>query len=191
MISTICCNRTSTAPSCWVGAERGFVVLAEPWQAYAWQRAALCRGAIAPTDDEFSSTLIRRVMESGEPILTKNVQDDARFELSQSIILHDIRSVIAVPLVARGELQGAIYVDTRASVRFFGEDDLRLLQAMASQAAMAIRSTRLYEDTVQSNAELQKALSQLREAQDQLLQAERLAAVGRLAAGVLTNCAAP
>lgn len=175
-----------------VGAERGFVVLAEPGQAVRLAAARrYAAGAIAPTDDEFSSTLIRRVMESGEPILTKNVQDDARFELSQSIILHDIRSVIAVPLVARGELQGAIYVDTRASVRFFGEDDLRLLQAMASQAAMAIRSTRLYEDTVQSNAELQKALSQLREAQDQLLQAERLAAVGRLAAGVAHELRSP
>ena len=119
------------------------------------------------------------------------MQDDARFELSQSIILHDIRSVIAVPLIARGELQGAIYVDTRASVRFFSEDDLRLLQAMASQAATAIRGARLHEDTVRSNGELQKALAQLRETQDQLLQAERLAAVGRLAASVAHELRSP
>jgi signal transduction histidine kinase len=175
-----------------VRAERGFAVLVEPGG--GWHIAAARRfsaGEVAPTDEAFSSSLVERVMQSGEPILTKNVQDDGRFELTQSIILHDIRSVIAVPLLARGELQGAIYVDTRASVRFFSEDDLRLLQAMASQAAMAIRGARLYEDTVRSNSELQAALGQLREAQDQLLQSERLAAVGRLAASVAHELRSP
>ena len=175
-----------------VQAERGFAVLMGADGAYHIAAARqFAAGEVAPTDEAFSSSLVERVMHSGEPILTKNVQDDGRFELTQSIILHDIRSVIAVPLLARGELQGAIYVDTRASVRFFSEGDLCLLQAMANQAAMAIRGARLYEDTVRSNNELQTALAQLREAQDQLLQAERLAAVGRLAASVAHELRSP
>ncbi len=66
--------------------------------------------------------------------------------------MQNIRSVLAAPLIARAELQGAIYVDTRLSARPFGEAELRLLQAMASQAAMAIRGARLYEDVRESNA---------------------------------------
>ncbi|HHX65465.1 MAG TPA: GAF domain-containing protein [Chloroflexi bacterium] len=168
-----------------VGAERGFVVLSRPEGGYYVAAARrFSAGEVAETDDAFSSSLIERVMARREPILTKNVQMDDRFELTQSIVVQNIRSVIAVPLVARSELLGAIYVDTRLGTRLFGEDELRLLEAMASQAAMAIRGAKLYDDMCRSNEQLRAALDQLRDAQTQLVQAERLAAVGRLAAGV-------
>jgi signal transduction histidine kinase len=168
-----------------VGAERGFVALVGPDGGY-YTATARRFGAhdVQETDEAFSSSLVNRVMERREPILTTNIQDDGRFELTQSIIVQRIRSVLAVPLIARGELQGAIYVDTRMSIRPFSEADLRLLQAMASQAAMAIRSARLYDDVRASNAQLNQMVSELRETQAQLVQAERLAAVGRLATSV-------
>ncbi len=168
-----------------VRAERGFVVVGEGPQSYYLGAARrYTSGDAEPTNDMFSSSLIRKVMTTLDPILTTNVQADARFELSQSIIMQDIRSVLAVPLVARGELQGAVYVDTRMSARNFDERDLHLLQGMASQAAMAIRGARLFDDVRVSNEQLQKTVDELREAQAQLVQAERLAAVGRLAASV-------
>jgi len=132
-----------------------------------------------------------RVLDSREPILTTNVQSDERFELSQSIIIQDIRSVIAVPLVARGDLLGALYVDTRMSTRQFDEAGLNLLETMASQAAMAIRSARLFEDVRHSNLQLHQALKELREAQAQVVASERLAAVGRLAASVAHELRSP
>lgn len=173
-----------------VGAERGFLVLADP--PGEDHIAAARRFAQNETsDDAFSTSLVNRVMESRKPILTTNVQNDGRFELTQSIIVQDIRSVLAVPLIARGELQGAIYVDTRMSVHPFGNGDLGLLQAMASQAAMAIRSARLYEDARESNQQLTCTLAELRETQEQLVQAERLAAVGRLATSVAHELRSP
>ena len=175
-----------------VGAERGFVALARPDAGYY---TAIARRfgerEVEQTDEASSSSLVNRVMERREPILTTNIQDDGRFELTQSIIVQHIRSVLAVPLIARGELQGAIYVDTRMSMRPFGEAELRLLQAMASQAAMAIRSARLYDDVRASNAQLNQTVTELRETQAQLVQAERLAAVGRLAASVAQQIGTP
>ncbi|MHB0856190.1 MAG: sensor histidine kinase [Anaerolineae bacterium] len=168
-----------------VGAERGIVVACPDGDECSISAALNCSESdVEPTEEAFSSSLLARVLETRSPILTTNIQEDGRFELTQSIITQQIRSVLAVPLVSRGELQGAIYVDTRMSVRHFDESELRLLQAMASQAAMAIRSTRLYEQVRASNEELQHTLGELRETQDQLVQAERLAAVGRLAASV-------
>jgi signal transduction histidine kinase len=168
-----------------VGAERGYVVLARPDGGYYVAAARrFSSGEATETDEALSSSLIDRVMARREPILTRNVQMDDRFELTQSIVVQKIHSVIAVPLVARSELLGAIYVDTQLSTGLFGEDELRLLEAMASQAAMAIRGAKLYDDMCRSNEQLRTALGQLRDAQNQLVQAERLAAVGRLAAGV-------
>ncbi len=175
-----------------VKGERGFVVLGENGDHY---RVAAARRFdetdIQPDSGLYSTTLVRRVMTTREPILTTNIQTDERFELSQSIILQDIRSVLAVPLVARGELQGAVYVDTRMSERHFTEADLRLLEAMASQAAMAIRAARLTETLRENNAQLERAIRELRETQEQLVQAERLAAVGRLAASVAHELRTP
>jgi len=175
-----------------VGGERGFVVLADSPPDFQIRAARRFRsGEVEPTDESLSTTLVRRVMDTREPILTTNVKTDGRFAVSQSIILQDIRSVLAVPLIARGDLQGAIYVDTRMSIRHFDDDDLKLLQAMASQAALAIRAARLLEDLRQSNQQLQQTLDELQRAQDQLVQAERLAAVGRLAASVAHELRSP
>ncbi len=165
-----------------VGAERGYVVLVND----QGERDIAAARHFDPEnpDDAYSTSLVCKVIESGAPILTTNVQDDGRFELSQSIISQQIRSVLAVPLTALGQCLGAIYVDTLISERFFGEPDLHLLQAMSSQAALAIRNARLYQDAVDSNERLQAAMQELKETQEQLVQAERLAAVGRLSASV-------
>jgi signal transduction histidine kinase len=168
-----------------VGGERGFVVLLdEDGNSFVAAARRFSEGEVTSTENAFSSSLMERVMARREPILTTNVQTDGRFELSQSIIMQDIRSVLAVPLVANSVLQGAIYVDTRISCSPFGPEDQRVLQAMASQAGMAIRSARLYSDVTRSNERLRAALDELHETQAQLIQAERLAAVGRLAASV-------
>jgi signal transduction histidine kinase len=175
-----------------VRAERGFVVLLrETGDRYLAAARQFAQGEVGQAEEAFSSSLVTQVLSSREPILTTNVQADERYALSQSIILQDIRSVLAVPLIARGELLGAIYVDTRMATRPFNDNDLRLLQAMASQAAMAIRGARLYQDVLASNNQLQQALQELRETQDQLVQAERLAAVGRLAASVAHELRSP
>lgn len=167
-----------------VGAERGFVVLSTPGGAYSIAASKqMSTESLAPSGT-LSSSLLARVIEERQAVLTTNVQEDDRFDLTQSIIMQQIRSVLAVPLVAQGELVGAIYVDTQINERLFSESDLSLLEAMASQAAIAIRNARLYADTLESNQRLRLALRELEETQQQLVQAERLAAVGRLAASV-------
>jgi signal transduction histidine kinase len=175
-----------------VGAERGFVVLARPsGEPYI---AAARHGASrdpAHASDGFSTTLVNRVLHDRLPVLTTNIQEDDRYELSQSIIIQQIRSVLAVPLVACGEMVGVLYVDTCLSERLFDEPDLRILQAVASQTAMAIRNAKLYQDVMESNARLRAALHELRDTQEQLVQAERLAAVGRLAASVAHELRSP
>lgn len=176
-----------------VGAERGFLVLWEEGQddfdvAVARQFA---RGEVDDAQIEISHGVIRRVLASHEPVVTTNAQEDPRFQTSHSIIAYQIRSVLAAPLVAKEDLIGAIYVDTRLSSRLFGESDMALLSAMANQAAVAIQLARLYADLQTRNLELREALYELQEAQDELIRAERLSLVGRMAASIIHDLKNP
>jgi signal transduction histidine kinase len=140
---------------------------------------------------EISHGVIRRVLASREPVVTTNAQEDPRFETSHSIIAYQIRSVLAAPLQAKEELIGAIYVDTRLSSRLFDESDLALLSALANQAAVAIQLARLYEDLQARNRELRDALRELQETQDELIRAERLSVVGRMASSIIHDLKNP
>jgi signal transduction histidine kinase len=176
-----------------VSAERGFLVLWDPDRdsfdvAVARQFA---RGEVDDAQIEISHGVIRRVLASREPVVTTNAQEDPRFQASHSIVTYQIRSVLAAPLTAKAELIGAIYVDTRLSARLFDEGDLALLSAMANQAAVAIQLARLYENLQARNRELQEALRELQETQDELIRAERLSLVGRMASSIIHDLKNP
>jgi signal transduction histidine kinase len=176
-----------------VGAERGFLVLWDPvsddFEVPVARR--FDHGEVDSGQLEISHGVIRRVLARREPVVTTNAQEDPRFQTSHSIITYQIRSVLAAPMIAKEELIGAIYVDTRLSSRLFGETDLALLVGMANQAAVAIQLARLYEDLQARNRELQEALRELQETQDELIRAERLSVVGRMAASIIHDLKNP
>lgn len=176
-----------------VGAERGFLVLCDPERDDLNVPVArqFSQGEVDSTQIEISHQIVRRVLASREPVVTTNAQEDPRFQTSHSIIAYQIRSVLAVPMLAKEECIGAIYVDTRLSSRLFGKDDLALLVAMANQAAVAIQLARLYEDLQTRNRELQEAMRELQETQDELIRAERLTLMGRMASSIVHDLKNP
>ncbi|MBI2162455.1 MAG: GAF domain-containing protein, partial [Candidatus Rokubacteria bacterium] len=84
------------------------------------------------------------------PIATPNPLTDARItltpELRARIEAASYRSVLALPLLVKDTLIGGIAIGDRDG-RAFSEDDLRLAQAFANHAAMALESARLFEET--------------------------------------------
>ncbi|MBE0606655.1 MAG: histidine kinase, partial [Deltaproteobacteria bacterium] len=83
----------------------------------------------------------------------------------------------AVPLVVKGEARGAIYVDNLFLERPITEEDIQLLTMFASNACLAMENASLYES-------LEDALETVRTTQDQLMQSEKLMALGEMAARI-------
>ena len=127
-------------------AERGFLMLRGQDGklsiriARNWEQESL-----DPSEFAISRTVIDRVAETGDPILTTNAQEDPRFGGHQSIIAYNLRSILCVPLKVKGELTGVIYADNRIRSGIFTEADRDLLLAFANQAAVAIENARLFE----------------------------------------------
>jgi signal transduction histidine kinase len=131
------------------GAERGFLMLVEDGVDNLSLRAArnIDRETLEQKDLKVSQTIIRRVLESGAGLVSTDAQKDPRFAGQDSIVFFALRSVLCAPLRARGEIIGVIYVDNRAQIGLFTGEDLDLLNAFATQAAIAIENARLYTRT--------------------------------------------
>jgi signal transduction histidine kinase len=152
------------------GAERGFLMLLEGEQGELSLRAGrdIDHATLERKDMEVSRTIIRSVVEQGVGVLSTDAQKDPRFSDGDSIVILALRSVMCAPLRTRGQIIGVVYVDNRAKSGIFTTGDLDLLNAFASQAAVAIENARLYTQTDQALAERVAELEILSEIDQQL-----------------------
>ena len=91
-----------------------------------------------------SKTVIKQVVATRKAVVSTDASLDDRFKGQQSVILQNLRSIIAVPLVTKGEVIGAVYVDNPFRAAIFEEKDKEFLQAIADLAAIAIDNARAY-----------------------------------------------
>jgi adenylate cyclase len=127
-------------------ASRGFIVLVDP--ADGSLSVQIARGESDPEKArQFlgSRTVIEQVVKSGQAVVATDASLDDRFKGQQSVILQNLRSIIAVPLVTKGKVIGAVYVDNPFRASIFEEKDKEFLQAISDLAAMAIDNARQYE----------------------------------------------
>src|SRR4051812_4550775 len=93
------------------------------------------------------------------------------------------RSILVVPMLRDEVAIGAIAV-MRLEPQLFPKPQVELLKTFAGQAVIAIENTRLFAEVQERTRQLSQSLEDLRAAQDSLVQTEKLAALGRLVAGV-------
>jgi len=146
-------------------AERGFLMLRDPGGGLSMQAArGMARSDLDQDEFAFSKTVVKTAIDLGEPVLTTNAQNDARFAGVASVVGFHFRSILCAPLKLRDELIGVIYVDNRALSEVFQEDDKRLIAAFADQAAVAIDNARLIDNLKSTNEELADANAKLENA---------------------------
>src|SRR5438128_12553984 len=127
-------------------AARGFIVLVDPLDGSL--SVQMARGEADPEKArQFlgSRTVIEHVVKTGQAVLSTDASLAARFKGRQSVILQNLRSIIAVPLVTKGKVIGAVYVDNPFRASIFEEKDKEFLQAISDLAAIAIDNARQYE----------------------------------------------
>ena len=88
----------------------------------------------------YSRMIVDRVRREKKPVLMLDTLNEESSELSESMKLMQIRSVMCVPLISRSKIRGVIYVDTVNEPNGFRKDDLSLLTALSSPTAVVIES---------------------------------------------------
>jgi serine phosphatase RsbU (regulator of sigma subunit) len=149
-----------------LGPEEAVIFLKRPHGGV--ERAASRRLPSARGDFFFSRSLESEVAEKGQAALVLDAQTDARFAAAESILSSGVRSLIAAPLLDSSGSQGMIVLSSRIHVRRFAEQDLELLTALGSVAALRIRNLSLAEEGARRRA-LEKEMAIAREIQLTLL----------------------
>jgi PAS domain S-box-containing protein len=146
------------------------------------QTLQLLGEVIASTPRRVGEGLAGEVFRSGEPKLVPVVaEEDIKYLRSTDYGLFleriGLASILVVPLRAPDGIIGTLSL-SRASVGHpYNLEDQTLLQSLADQASLAIANARLYRD-------LENALRQEQAAREQLILAERHAALSRMVASV-------
>ena len=160
-------------------ASNWFVLLHDP------SAGALRAAACDPEHEEFMRGIELRL---DQPSLSADVVRHRRAMQAQEPRLSEVgarllidhfhqRAVLVVPLVAHDEVLGVVVLDDTRRARVFSEAEMERTTGVCQQIALALLSARLYED-------LRKSYAELARAQAELIERERLAALGEMAASV-------
>ena len=126
----------------WTGVERGLLLLRAPDGGLVPRVARnLARRDLRGEQLALSMGLAKRAMEERQAVCATDAYAQVG-DLHASVHALRLRSVLAVPLVARGDVLGVVYLDDRVRRGAFGDAELGWVRLVASQAALAIADAR-------------------------------------------------
>jgi serine phosphatase RsbU (regulator of sigma subunit)/pSer/pThr/pTyr-binding forkhead associated (FHA) protein len=132
-------------------ADRAFIILADAEnESKLLPKVIKTRRAQDESTARFSRRIVNRCLETAQALLSEDASADKRFDLSQSIADCRIRSVMCAPLTVRstGKAFGVIQLDSQDRHKKFTQDDLKLLMAVAGQAAIGLDNATLHDQMV-------------------------------------------
>ncbi len=96
-----------------------------------------------------SHSIIRHVLDGGDPLLVQDARADERFVASESLVLSGMQSAMCAPLRAQERIFGLLYVDNLSKRGMFTQEDLNVFSVIASQAGLAIDHVRARKEVAQ------------------------------------------
>lgn len=130
-------------------------------------RGAWLEGRVVPEHDPVFSAM----QAEAQTVLLRGVEQGLWVESLESLPL----DILCVPLVRREEMLGLLVVLNQAGR--LDEDTVPLVEHIAATVVIAVHNAQLYQD-------LEAFADEIERSQSQLIQAEKMAAVGRLAASL-------
>jgi diguanylate cyclase (GGDEF)-like protein len=123
-------------------AERGYLVLINQDDNELDFRIRQDRHGIQLNEpgEQISHTIFEEAIKTKKSLVIANAYTDSEFQSADSVVALKLQSVMCVPLISRGKVIGAIYLENRSEAAVFTEDDLKPLEYFAAQAAISIEN---------------------------------------------------
>jgi PAS domain S-box-containing protein len=143
------------------GADRGLLILShgDDYRIEAEARADGERIVLHDVTSARSATpesIVRYVMRSQECVILDDATKQNLFSEDPYLALRQPRSILCLPLIRQGTLVGLLYLENALASHVFTPDRARLLELVASQAAISLENTRLYGDLHEREAKVRR-----------------------------------
>ena len=184
------------------GAQRAILVLAEEGGLVIVAESTagveeISMLSLSPVEScpRLPASIVNYAARMGVDVVIDNAAVDERFLTDPYVQRMQPASVMCAPLANQGKLIGVLYLEHSPATGVFSRQRVEMVRVMAGQAAIAIENARFYRDLDnrvnertrelhESNDELSRTLTRLRETQRQLVAHEKLAAMAGLTAGI-------
>ncbi len=100
---------------------------------------------VTSTELPVGSSIAGSVAQTGKPVMIENIETDPDFKRTAKEH-YESKSLLSVPLQVKGSVIGVINLTDKIDGEKFTEEDLKLLTALASQAAIAIDDAQHFEE---------------------------------------------
>jgi C4-dicarboxylate-specific signal transduction histidine kinase len=122
---------------------------------------------------------------SNKPFFVKRIRlDRIPIEERQYVKAFNLKSILILPLILKGENIGYFDLFNGDKELIVSKEQISQLSILAEQLAGIIYSSNLYKELQSQKQQLEITLTELRSTQEQLVEAERSAALGQLISGV-------
>ena len=113
--------------------------------------------------NNYSRTIVERAMREGRAIMMSDTGVEDEGDLSESIKLMQIKSILCVPLLSNSKIQGVIYAHSVKAPHGFQKEDLFLLTGLSNPVALSLENALLYTERKKAEELLRKARDELEE----------------------------
>ncbi|UCG91545.1 MAG: sigma 54-interacting transcriptional regulator, partial [candidate division WOR-3 bacterium] len=108
---------------------------------------------------ELSQTAIKQ-LEKNEIVFARDALSDPKFNIKKSVMLHQIRSLLCIPLSISGNVIGALYLDSRLAGGIFGPQDKDFLLTVSRILASVIEKSIAFRKMTEENILLKSNIIQ-------------------------------
>ncbi|MGD1851918.1 MAG: ATP-binding protein, partial [Cyanophyceae cyanobacterium] len=152
--------------------------------------------------DSVPHSVINTVIRTGQVAVFDHLSHTPEFAADLYITLNQPKSALCVPLNRQGKTLGVLSLENTLATGVFVSDRVDVLQILAGQAAVSLENSRLYQEVAsyshtleaeverktralsQKTQDLEQTLVDLKHAQAQLIQREKMSALGQLVGGI-------
>ncbi|MBD1813869.1 trifunctional serine/threonine-protein kinase/ATP-binding protein/sensor histidine kinase [Microcoleus vaginatus DQ-U2] len=134
--------------------------------------------------DEFPPAVVNYVKRTWKTVVLDNAAVQNDFIADQYLMQKKPKSVLCAPILNQGKLIGLLYLENNLTIGAFTEDRTDVIQLLCAQAAISIENARLYQQSQAYAQELERSLVDLQQAQLQIVQSEKMSALGNLVTGI-------
>jgi signal transduction histidine kinase len=122
-------------------------------------------------------TLVNNVQRNQQPLVINDATTNHQFQGDRYFLQHQPKSILCSPILHQGKLLGVLYLENHLTIGVFTQERIEVLNLICAQGAISLENARLYQES-------QQAFQDLQQAQLQIVQSEKMSALGNLVAGV-------